>query len=985
MSPPPPTTQQDFPRGGAASSALTSLEFRDAAEKASKELFGEESEPVSTSKKGKKRSNKSDEKKTEKKIKISDADSAKISEKKVSIHPLTFKKLGPGFSLLGVVKTINELDIVVSLPHQMTGSISITEISDRLSAIVEKVAAQDQDDDDSDSGDKMDEDSDDDDSAKNLVLPSLSKLFRVGQALPCVTISAEKDTESTSSKRKIELSIKPERINANLDVAELCIGMNLAASVKSVEDHGYILSFGLKANTEGVHGFLNQKHATAFLHSLGQTQKGATLSVGQFVYCTIIGIDASKRTFSVSAEPSAIAKAVVPGSHTLSFPSLKPGLLIPTRVKSAVDNGGIVVSFMGLFDGNIELAHLGEKVGTGTDLDESFKSGSKLQARILYVDNQRKRVGFTIQKNLLAWSSIEAAQDLTAIENGTIFEGVSVSRVDGEVGLVLDVGVLKGYVHVTRVSDKETPQIDAANKHAPGTTHTVRVIGYDLCDNLLQLSMKPSILEATFVRREDVKPGMLVSAKVTKVEDFGVFADLTNGISALVPVAHLAEGIVSNPSKKFKIGSTIQARVLTSDVEKRRIALTLKKPLVDSDLPLLSCYDPSMIGSIVDGYIINIKDFGCIVGFYNEVRAICPRSELTAHKITNPSDVFSVGQVVKCRVLNVNAGEQKMTVSFKKAIASVAVNAVAGGPGSVGDVSAASVVAVLETYVLVTLKPSGVNAFLEKAHLSDFSAHADAIFAGIKKDQVLPSVVVYDSGKKVKVSMKHSLLSYASKQHGAVAVGDVIPGFVKKTTDTSVIVDYVDGSSISIKAQYLADRNISHPGSVYHPGQTVFTVVTRVAASKGDGSLKVEGASLKPSAFDDVGRRVQHDLAYMEGLFIEQEKLQTVGTKKSAAVDIAAFVSKFAIGSVVVVVVKQKAPAGFLVDVEKGAASGVLTVELGNTDVDVGQTISARIVDLDYTKKSLDLRVASAVTAVEGEDKKKKNKKKLEALDAEDE
>ncbi|KAJ3001295.1 UNVERIFIED_CONTAM: hypothetical protein HDU68_006957, partial [Siphonaria sp. JEL0065] len=233
--------------------------------------------------------------------------------------------------------------------------------------------------------------------------------------------------------------------------------------------------------------------------------------------------------------------------------------------------------------------------------------------------------------------------------------------------------------------------------------------------------------------------------------------------------------------------------------------------------------------------------------------------------------------------------------------------------------------------------------------------------------------------------MKHSLLSYASKPHRAAAVGDVIPGFVKKATDTSVIVDYVDGSSVSIKAQHLADRNISHPGSVYHPGQTVFTVVTRVAPAKGDGSLKVEGASLKPSAFDDVGRRVQHDLAYMEGLFIEQEMLQTVGLKKSAAVDAAAFVSKFAIGSVVVAVVKQKAPAGFLVDVEKGAASGVLTVELGNTDVEVGQTISARVVDLDYAKKSLDLRVASVAAAVEGEDKKKKNKKKLEALDAEDE
>ncbi|KAI9331206.1 mitochondrial matrix Mmp37-domain-containing protein [Obelidium mucronatum] len=948
--PPPPPPTSDFPRGGAASAALTSLELRAASEAATKELFenGAAAAEAKT-KKSKKRAKSADAAAatSSKKQKTDDA----AGDQKPAVRPLTFKKLQPGFGLIGVVKTITDLELLVSLPNQMTGSISITEISDEITRIVEKVteaANEDDDDDDDDeeeNEDKMDVDSDQDEDAKELSLPSLATLFRIGQALPCVAISAAK--EVSSSKRKIELSIKPQRINASFsELTDLCIGFNLSASVKSVEDNGYILDFGFKKDSalSAIHGFLHQKHATAFLHSLGHTQKGDTLSVGQFVYCTIIALDASKRTISVSAEPTAIAKAVVPGSHNTTFSSLKPGLLIPTRVKTCVDNGGVIVSFMNLFEGNIELSHLGEKAGTGEDLDEAFKAGMKLQARIL-----------------ISCCGIQLKPQMSCarLKMDPFLKGVQFPRVDGDVGLVLDVGVLKGYVH-----ELPTP---------------VRVIGYDLCDSLLQLSMKPSVLGAAFVRREDVKPGMLVSATITQVEDVGLFAQLADGISALVPTVHLAEGAVSNPAKKFKIGSTIKARVLVNDIEKGKIALTLKKPLVESQLPILSSYDPSMIGQIVEGFITAVKDFGCLVGFYNKVHALCPKDELSAHKITNPADIFTVGQVVKCKIYRVNEAEEKMNVSFKRAIDSVA----GGGSGlKVGEISTAKIVGVFEAYALVSLSPSGVNAFLEKQHVSDHQSHIDALFAGFKKDQVLGNVVVVDVGKKVKVSMKHSLISY-QREHGVSAwadkkavVGKVVPGFIRKVTETGCEVEYVGGSVGVVKAQAIADRPVANATSVLRIGQTVFTRVVKIYEAKENEVNTRADVSLKPSGLVEGG---EHDLKFMEGLFLEQERLQGGGSSKKENA-IAEFVGKFPIGSVVTAVVKQKAPSGFLLDVEKGAASGLLTVDMSQSaSIEVGATIKGRVVDIDYGKKMLDVKLIES--SPEEKDKKKKNKKKIEALE----
>ncbi|KAJ3065320.1 Protein RRP5 [Podochytrium sp. JEL0797] len=963
--PPAPAKEasSDFPRGGAASSALSSLEWRDATEKAAKELFAASEEAAADdddskqAKKLKKRSrdNQQSDKATPKKPRT---DGAEKPEKRVSIHPLTFKKLDTGFTLLAVIKSISELELIVSLPHQMTGSISITEISDEITAIVEKVAEQDDDadSDEDENAEKMDED--------KLALPNLADLFVVGQALPVVTISAQKEG---SNKRKIELSIKPERLNANIDVDDICIGYNLIASVKSVEDNGYIMSLGFK-NSE-THGFLNKKHATAFLHSLGQTEKGASLTVGQTVYCTILNIDESKRTIALSAEPSSIAKAILPGSHVLSFPSLKPGLLIPTRVKSTVDNGGIIVTFMGLFDGNIELAHLGTKAGNGTDLDAIFKDQSKLQARILYVDNQRKRIGFTLLKNWMSWNTIEAVRALNEIEVGTIFEDVPVARLDGDVGVVLNLADgLQGYVHVSRTSDKETPTIDE-KKHASDTTHLVRVVGYDFCDNLLQLSMKPSVLEAAFLRREDVQAGMIVKGTVTKVDEPGVFVSLADGISALIPTSHLAEGTVANPTKKFKVGSHVTGRVLSSDPISRKIAVTLKKPLIASPLPILSSHDPAMLGHIVTGWITTIKPTFCIVGFYNNVRAICPKHELAAHNIANPADVFSVGQVVTCRVIAVDKEAEKMTVSFKQAIGG-AESVVEVAPGvaapvkvegpPLGWVSSAEVVGAFDGYVLVQF-PNGATAFLEKNQVSDHVGNVEGLFGMLKKGTAVAAVIVIETGKKVHVSMKRSVV--AQGVVGGLEVGAVVVGYVGVVNESNCIVKFLGGVTGHANTNRVAGHHVADVRKVVKVGQTVVCKVVKVASGK-----KVE-VSMKPGDM----KKVKAELIYMESLWEEAERV-LVSAKGKKVETAAAFSAKFVLGGVVEGVVKQKAPQGWLVDVGKGAASGLLSVEVGKeVGVSVGAVVKARVVDVDAIKKVLDLRVVDgAAVKVDDEEVVKK-------------
>lgn len=114
-----------------------------------------------------------------------------------------------GTAFLGCISRINELDLFVSLPHQLVGVVPITEISDALTAIVEKVANEDEDED-------MEEGSE-------TALPNLNTLFQVGQWVRCKVTGLQ--TGENKSKKMVELSLKPNLVNEDLIKVDVTPGV----------------------------------------------------------------------------------------------------------------------------------------------------------------------------------------------------------------------------------------------------------------------------------------------------------------------------------------------------------------------------------------------------------------------------------------------------------------------------------------------------------------------------------------------------------------------------------------------------------------------------------------------------------------------------------------------------------------------------------------------------------------------------------------
>lgn len=359
------------------------------------------------------------------------------------VEYLRFSSLAPGMLFLGCIKEINEFDIVVSLPNNLKGFIKITEISDTYLKRLEKEIARQQ------SGAADDE----------TVAPiaGLSEFFHLGQYVRCVLLRLD---EAKDSKR-IELSMREAILNRRSPLSSLRAGQVISGSIASSEDHGYVVSLGIKGAT----GFLLKKNAPA-RHNVAADADSA-LPVGLPVDFSVSSVDMGTKTVYLDGSLEKIATTVVRRLWFLSgismcslsslvqthpddvavLDNLRPGMLVKAGV-GAVVPGGLWLKFLDYFTGIVDLLHLDKVASDGLEgLKKLYRVGQKLRARILYIDFENKTVGLSLLPHLVKLGSFE--QD--APEIGSIFEDAKIARIDVGVGLVLSIPShpqLSAYVHV---------------------------------------------------------------------------------------------------------------------------------------------------------------------------------------------------------------------------------------------------------------------------------------------------------------------------------------------------------------------------------------------------------------------------------------------------------------------------------------------------------------------------------------------------------
>lgn len=860
------TAETSFPRGGA--SVLTPLEHKQIAIEATQDALFEEAG-------AKPRRDLSDDELdagenevqqmiSKKRRKTKNADAEEV-EKVEKIEGLSFKRLIPGSLVLGQITKITSRDIALALPNNLTGYVPLTAVSDQLTKRVEKMLA------DNDEEDKSD---DEDEEFEDI---ELSNLFHVGQYLRAYVTSNGTDVGG-KHKRHIELSLQPQLANKGLIQSDIVVNSMVQASVVSVEDHGLIMEMGVQ-DAESIKGFMGAKDVGAGIdHS--------TIQEGAVFLCLVTGFGANRKIVKLSADYSKAGN--VKKTHFVTdAPTVNaflPGTAVEVLVTD-VTSFGVTGKIMGMLDVTADQIHAGGAQGL-TDFEKRFSIGSKIKARILFTfpKDESEKVGISVVDHVLEFSSecLKNKQGVSPLDQLKLSSIVDakVVKVEAALGLFLDVGVprVRAFAHISRLSEKKIDMLSQdSGLFKLGSTHKARVIGFNPVDGVFLVSLEQKVLDQPFLRIDDVPVGQIVKGTFerfvinpTNAQVGGMIMNLAEGISGLVPAMHMADVTLMHPDRKFKPGQKLKARVLSTDLDKRQIRLSLKKTLVNSDAEPWTTYDNIKVGDKSPGTIIVVTQAGAKVQFYGRVRAWLPVAEMSEAFIKNPEEHFKPGQVVNVRVKFIDPVKKEMKVSCKDPSISGVDEQGVLGKLQIGEMVEGTVASVGEKVIDLKLD-SGVKAVLAIGQLSDGSEKKNAsTMESIRVGQKLQNLLVLEKlahQNAVALSKKPSLIKAARKGTLLSSFEQVKPntafeGFVSNVDSNGIFVQFAGGFSGLLPVGGMSDQMRLLEGSDFGMwrGQSIRANIWRTDPAKKRVTLTVREEHMATKEKSSSAPTVSRDL-----------------------------------------------------------------------------------------------------------------------------
>ncbi len=745
----------------------------------------------------------------------------------------------------------------------MTGHVSIVAISEQLTNRLQGDAKDDNDEDKEDDSDGEGEDVDP------------KSIFEIGQFVRAYVVSTADGAVAGKGKRKIELSLRPTEANTGLNKDDVVPNCTVAAAVASVEDHGCIMDLGI----DGLSGFLPNGEIDAKMNR-ERLQEGAVF------LCQVTAKKGSGKVAQLTLKQEKIGNVNNHPAEATTINTFLPGTAVTVLVTG---NGsrGLAGKIMGHVDATADLIHSG--IGPlGTDVESKYKIGSKVKARIIcnFLTSKSPKLGITLLPHLTALTKKHpegpkrSSLPLQVLPIASTVEKCIVRHVEADMGLFVDIGVpgLCGFVHISRVKDGKVDALyESSGPYKVDSTHKGRVISYNEMDSVFHLSFQKSVLEQTYIRHEDVPVGTVMTCDIEKMiinEDGvnGLILKIAEGITGFVPERHLSDVKLQHPEKKFRQGMKIKARVLSNDQIKKRIRLTLKKTLVNSETPIITKYDDVKVGSQALGTIIKLERSGARIQFYGELRGFLPISEMSEAYIRDPAEHFRVGQVVSIHVLDVNPEQRRLVVSCKDPGAFGLDKQTALKNLSLGDIFSAKVIQKSEDQVFVELEGSLLKAILPVSHLTDKSASKNQFaLKKVSAGQTLSNVVVIDkndSRRSVTLTQKPSLVEAAKegkllKSFEQAKQGKVFAGFVRNITATAVFVQFAGSLHALLPKARLSAEAQAKPDFGLHKNDSI---EVRVVSTIPDLSRIMVTPAFAPADQDVAGKSEKANAAPADGL-----------------------------------------------------------------------------------------------------------------------
>ncbi len=287
--------------------------------------------------------------------------------------------------------------------------------------------------------------------------------------------------------------------------------------------------------------------------------------------------------------------------------------------------------------------------------------GTPQPFQILKMDRARGNIVVSRRAVLEETRAEQRSELIQGLKEGMILDGVVKNITD--YGAFVDLGGVDGLLHVTDIAWRRINHPSEALQI--GQPVKVQVIRFNADTQRISLGMKQLEVDPWEGAQAKYPPGARYTGRVTNITDYGAFVELEPGVEGLVHVSEMSWTKKNvHPGKIVATSQEVEVVVLDVDASKRRISLGIKQ--VQGN-PWELFLDQHPIGSIIEGEIRNITEFGLFIGVGAEVDGMVHISDISWDE---PGELavtkFEKGQVVKAKVLDVDVEKERISLGIKQ-------------------------------------------------------------------------------------------------------------------------------------------------------------------------------------------------------------------------------------------------------------------------------------------------------------------------------
>jgi len=250
---------------------------------------------------------------------------------------------------------------------------------------------------------------------------------------------------------------------------------------------------------------------------------------------------------------------------------------------------------------------------------------------------------------------------ISKIKEGSIVQGTVKNLT--EWGVFVDLNGVDALLHITDISWSRVNR--PSELLSISQSIKVKVTKIDPKTKKISVSVKHLTEDpySKIIKKYEV--GKIYPATVTKVQDYGCFAKLEEGLEGLIHQSELSWTKKNiHPGKVLSTSQKIEVKLLEKDMEKRRLSLSYRKTLIN---PWVKFAQDHKVGDAFEGVIKNITDYALFVSIKNtELDGMIHYKDLNWSEKDSELEKYKKNQQIKFKILEINQENEKIRLGMKQ-------------------------------------------------------------------------------------------------------------------------------------------------------------------------------------------------------------------------------------------------------------------------------------------------------------------------------